>query len=173
MPALAARAVAAVAAASSAGSPDLRRQVLELPPDAAQALRSSLRLCKPQMRVVWEGLLFLAARDARCDPQGPAASAFRDLLSRRLKGSGADARAQPPRKFLLDLEPEGEADAPELALGEARAMFLMAKGTSTGTGRTKAAAMLDENAAEAAASSLEELLGLEMQRLQRLAGTVQ
>ena len=62
VPAVADAARAAVAGAQSAASPVARRASLECPPAVALQLKELLRLCKPQMRVVWEALLFLAAR---------------------------------------------------------------------------------------------------------------
>ncbi len=126
LPEVAAAATAAVAAATAAPDAPSRRAALELPPAMAEALRVALRVCKAQARLVWEALLFLAARvrtcccmhamtshapfmadarlpplralclpacvqDARADPKGPAAAAFRDAVARRLKGTSSDA----------------------------------------------------------------------------------
>ncbi len=117
-------------------------------------------------------------QDARADPSGPAAAAFRDVLARRLKGSAGDAaKATPPRKFILDLQAaeeggEESAAVPEVEAGQPTPKFLMARGMSSGTGRTRAAATLEESAAAAAQTALDELLGIEMARLTKLAMTV-
>jgi hypothetical protein len=68
LPKVRAAAAAAVAAAQAAAAAPARRAALELPPRVAEALRAALRLCRAQAGVVWEALLFLAARvrAARC-----------------------------------------------------------------------------------------------------------
>lgn len=60
---------AAVAGAQAASTAEARQASLECPAAVAAQLRERLRLCKPQIRIVWEALLFLAARVrvAPCD----------------------------------------------------------------------------------------------------------
>lgn len=93
MPPVVAAAAAAVAACAVAADAPSRVAALACPRTAAQQLRAELRICRPQVRLVWEALLLLAARDARMDPRGPAAAAFRDLVALRLKGSGDASKA--------------------------------------------------------------------------------
>ena len=177
---------AAPAAVASAGAPGkeagARRAALEPPPAAVEALRLQLRLCRPQARLVWETLLFLAARAAQVPPGGEAAKACRALLEARLRGGegggrgGGGGGAVAPRKFLVDLEKEGEAgeeeeEGPDSGFPPITPCFLMARGACGGTGRAKAPVVeeVGEEAAARLARDLGELMGLEMARLTSLA----
>jgi histone acetyltransferase 1 len=62
LPPVAAAAVAAVRAAAAAADAPARAAALALPPAVVTALREAVRACKPQARVIWEALLYLAAR---------------------------------------------------------------------------------------------------------------
>jgi hypothetical protein len=95
LPEVAAAAAAAVAAATAAPDAPSRRAALELSPAITEALRVALRVCKPQARLVWEALLFLAAR-VRCCVRCARAACLRPTL-RRLLTLRLDAPARRTR----------------------------------------------------------------------------
>lgn len=65
MPSVVAAAAAAVRAATRADAGDGRAAALSMPQSIADALRATLRCCRPQAKIVWEAMLFLAARVRR------------------------------------------------------------------------------------------------------------
>ena len=126
-------------------------------------------------------------QDARIDPASPAAAAFKDTVTRRIKGSAEAAGAvrlpcplcpgnvadnapqAPPRKFVIDLEEmEPPEDAPDQP-GHITPYFLMTRGV----GKDGAVSVQQDEAAVArAAEAVEELLGMEFARLARLAAAI-
>ena len=75
------------AASSAARAPtaDARRIALSCSKSIFDAAASKLKICKPQMRRVWEALLFIFAKRSKAPENSPVADAFRELIIRRLK----------------------------------------------------------------------------------------
>ena len=109
---------AAASAVAAACAPEAGERALEMPPAVGAAMQDKLRLCKPQQRRVWKALLFVAAREAKVDPDGHAASAFKTWLRRRLTPA---ASGDATRKLLVDRELQAGPDSPSTGVAAASA----------------------------------------------------
>ena len=75
----------AAVAAARAETADARRSALSCSQKIFDTAASKLKICKPQMRRVWEALLFIFAKRSKAPENSPVADAFRELIIRRLK----------------------------------------------------------------------------------------
>jgi len=110
--------------AAHATTEDARRNALMCAPDVHSIAASKLKICKKQMRRVWEALLFIFAKRSNAPENSPVADAFKELIIRRLKAlyvSNSDKDAVAKRiynvnesDFVMIKSRGGGGEAPQL-----------------------------------------------------------
>lgn len=85
LPELMAKVQAAAVEAARAQTQDARRGALACTQQIFDMAAAKLKICKPQMRRIWEALLFIFAKRSNAPENSPVADAFKELIVRRLK----------------------------------------------------------------------------------------
>jgi len=90
--------------AAHATTEDERRNALMCTAEIYTIAASKLKICKKQMRRVWEALLFIFAKRSNAPENSPVADAFKELIIRRLKAmyvSNSDKDAGTKRIYAI------------------------------------------------------------------------
>lgn len=85
MPEMWTKVQAAAVNAARAPSDAARCSALACTKEIYDMAATTLKICKPQMRRVWEALLFIFAKRSNAPENSPVADAFKELIIRRLK----------------------------------------------------------------------------------------
>lgn len=85
LPELMAKVQTAAVEAAQAQTQDARRSALACTQQIFDMAAAKLKICKPQMRRIWEALLFIFAKRSNAPENSPVADAFKELIVYRLK----------------------------------------------------------------------------------------
>ena len=85
LPEMMAKVQSAAMDAARAQTDDARRNALACTQHVFEMAAAKLKICKPQMRRIWEALLFIFAKRSNAPENSPVADAFKELIIRRLK----------------------------------------------------------------------------------------